>query len=437
MKLRFALAAVGLTLLFAAWKISPPVGAKSARNDQPTPYPDRVILTWVGDPARSAAVTWRTDTSVTKAKAQIAVADDGPAFAKRAVEIAAASARFRSNAGEAINHSVRFTDLKPATLYAYRVGDGASWTEWHQFRTASDKPEPLTFLYVGDAQNDILSLWSRVVRMGYARAPEAHFFIHAGDLVNRGSSDEEWGDWFRAGGWIHATIPSFPVAGNHEYDRRDGNRRLLTDHWRAQFTLPENGVPGLEESNYYVDVQGVRVVALNANERQQEQAAWLDEVLSRDPQRWTVLTFHQPIYSTARSRDNKELRETWQPVFDKHAVDLVLQGHDHTYARSNLMTGVNARGGKAGTVYVVSVSGPKMYENQRQPWMIRKAEDTQLFQVIRIDGESLRYESRTARGILYDAFELRKRKRGPNQLVNLIPDTPERLRGAMPDSGAE
>ena len=35
------------------------------------------------------------------------------------------------------------------------------------------------------------------------------------------------------------------------------------------------------------------------------------------------------------------------------------------------------------------------------------AEDTQLFQVIRIDGARLRYEARTATGRLYDAFELR------------------------------
>jgi hypothetical protein len=34
-------------------------------------------------------------------------------------------------------------------------------------------------------------------------------------------------------------------------------------------------------------------------------------------------------------------------------------------------------------VYVVSVSGPKMYNLEREDWMARTAEDTQLYQVIR------------------------------------------------------
>ena len=33
---------------------------------RPGPLPDRIILTWKGDPTRSQAVTWRTDTSVNR-----------------------------------------------------------------------------------------------------------------------------------------------------------------------------------------------------------------------------------------------------------------------------------------------------------------------------------------------------------------------------------
>jgi hypothetical protein len=105
---------------------------------------------------------------------------------------------------------------------------------------------------------------------------------------------------------------------------------------------------------------------------------------------------------------------------------LVLTGHDHTYARSNLVSGTNMVD-KSGTVYVVSVSGPKMYQVDREDWMARTAARTQLFQVVRIDGNKLRYESRTARGVLYDAFELTKQGAGrANKLVNRIPATPER-----------
>jgi hypothetical protein len=68
-----------------------------------------------------------------------------------------------------------------------------------------------------------------------------------------------------------------------------------------------------------------------------------------------------------------------------------------------------------------------MYRNMRSDWMARAADNTQLFQVIHVDGDRLSYESRTARGVLYDAFELRQRDGQPNELINKIPDTPARL----------
>ncbi|MCP5110744.1 MAG: metallophosphoesterase, partial [bacterium] len=296
----------------------------------------------------------------------------------------------------------------------------------NQCRTANQGAAPLTFLYCGDAQNDLHEHWSRVVRMAFTQAPKANFILHAGDLVSKGNSDAEWGEWFRASGWIHRTIPAIVTPGNHEYPRQ-GGMRSLSYHWQPQFALPQNGADGVKESCYYTDIQGVRVISLNSNELEDEQGAWLDDVLANNPNRWTILTFHHPIYSSARGRDNKRLREAWQPIFDKHGVDLVLQGHDHSYGRSNMVTGVGERTGDNGAVYVVSVSGPKQYQVDRQPWMERLAEHTQLFQVIRISGDLLEYEARTARGVLYDAFALRKQEQGPNQLINGIPDTPERF----------
>ncbi|MEZ5396365.1 MAG: metallophosphoesterase family protein [Bryobacterales bacterium] len=133
------------------------------------------------------------------------------------------------------------------------------------------------------------------------------------------------------------------------------------------------------------------------------------------------------LFRRRRPRQS-ELRELLQPIYDKHRVDLVLTGHDHTYARSNLTVGANVQSGDAGTVYVVSVSGPKMYELERKDWMQRAAEDTQLFQKIRIDGDRLRYESYTARGALYDAFELQKQAGAPNRMIQAVPDSQENLR---------
>jgi 3',5'-cyclic AMP phosphodiesterase CpdA len=223
-----------------------------------------------------------------------------------------------------------------------------------------------------------------------------------------------------APGWIYRSVPSFPTPGNHEYP----SRGVLNANWKPQFTLPRNGVPGLEETNYYVDIHGLRMISLNSNEKQTEQAEWLDQLLASNTQHWVICTFHHPIFSTARGRDNKSLRELWQPVFDKHAVDMVLTGHDHTYGRTNVMTGAAARSTMGGTVYVVSVSGPKMYRHDKAPVHARVAEDTQLYQVIRINADRLSYEARTARGDLYDAFDLVKIKGRPNRLIPKPPVAP-------------
>ena len=120
----------------------------------------------------------------------------------------------------------------------------------------------------------------------------------------------------------------------------------------------------------------------------------------------------------------------FKPLFDKHKVDIVLQGHDHAYGRgmvSNVPTGAKVKDESSGTVYVVSVSGPKMYDISNDQWMQRKARNTQLFQIISIKDNKLSYEAYTAHGELYDAFDLVKSKRSINNLVNRIPAIGERL----------
>ena len=418
----------------------------SPQNDlsAPASYPDRISLNLYEDSASSFSVTWRTDTTITQAKAEIAVATAAPRFWRNSQTFQAKTsvmdARHIKNAGlKAHYHSVVFDGLKPNTLYAYRVGDGETWSEWIHYRTASDKNEPFAFLYVGDAQNEILNVWSRLIREGYRRQPNARFIIHAGDLVNRAHKDSEWHEWFEASGFIHRMVPAVPVPGNHEYDEYNHffEEEHLSVQWKHQFRLPENGPEGLEETAYYVDYQGLRIVGLNSEVEAEykKQAVWLDNVLSDNNQKWTILTFHRPVFSASRGRDNAAVREIIKPVIDKHQVDMVLNGHDHSYARgnmspaaaTNIATGVNLQD-KTGTVYVVSVSGGKMYTLKPEGWenyegeRKRAAENTQLFQEISINGDTLSYRAYTATQQLYDAFDLIKTETGFNKLVELEND---------------
>lgn len=386
---------------------------------RPSVMPDRIVLSWTDTPAHSEAVTWRTDTSITTAVAQIATADSGTNIESRARTVPAVSCTLATDLWRTHYHSVTFGELKSDTLYAYRVGDGTHWSEWLQFRTASDQSRPFSFIYFGDVQKGIRPLWSRVLREAFRAAPDAKCLVFGGDLVSDGASDTQWGELFSAGDWLYGMIPVLPSPGNHEYKKDKTGRWTLSRHWRVQFALPENGPEGLKECAYYVDCQGTRIISLNSIERITEQAAWLDRVLSSNPNRWTIVTFHYPIFSSAEGHDKPQLRAAWKPILDKHSVDLVLTGHDHTYARSSL---------DGQTVYVTSVSGAKMYRLERKPWMVRAAEGAQLFQVITVGPDCLSFEARTADGKLYDAFELKKQKDGSKILAEQVPiGVPRRL----------
>ena len=123
----------------------------------PTPIPDRIVLTWEDDPATTQSVTWRTDESVTQALGQVALANvNGRALSP--INLPAATTRFQSDINTALYHTVTFKGLQPETLYAYRVGDGINWSEYFHFKTASSAPKPFSFIYFGDAQNDVRML---------------------------------------------------------------------------------------------------------------------------------------------------------------------------------------------------------------------------------------------------------------------------------------
>lgn len=411
--------------------------------DLPTEYPDRIAVTWSDNPATSFSVTWRTSTDVSEAFAEITIAKASPDLSASSDTVLALTETVdlsfvKDEHMEANFHRVTFFGLQSDTLYAYRLGDGTNWSSWYQTRTASQEAEPFKFIYFGDAQNGLHSHWARNIRMAYTIASDARFIVHAGDLVNIAHRDTEWGEWFEAAGWISGTLPAIPIPGNHEYQPYEGSIGIpkLSALWRPQFTLPMNGVEGLEETTFYIDYQGVRIVGLNSNVKLDDQAPWLDEVLTNNPHKWALLTFHHPVFSSAGDRDNPKLRNLWKPIIDKHNVDLVMQGHDHSYARGrsiNTGKGSNSRSPE-GTVYVNSVSGSKMYRVSRDLWkdknaeMERAAENTQLFQVIEIDNDTLRYQAFTATGLLYDAFDIVKQQQAPNLFIERSDQLgPERL----------
>jgi len=376
---------------------------------------ERIILNLTENPATSQAVTWQTGPHSTNPQAQIVQATDSTVLTIHARTVYATTEIVQLDSVKRVHyHSVIFNSLDPNTLYAYRVSEGTYWSEWNQFKTATEHSDTFSFIYFGDPQNNIKSMCSRIFRAAYKKVPDAGFWLFTGDIVNIGHVDRLWAELYDALGWIPRMTPMVLLPGNHSYYTMtvdDEKIRMITPLWRPQFTLPENGPDGLEETAYFFDYQGVRFVILNGDEKLIEQAKWLDRLLAENPQRWTVVAIHQPFYSTAKDRDNSFLRELFIPYFDKYSVDLVLQGHDHTYGRTyKLRNGIRVANKKKGTVYVVSVSGTKAYSVNPhfEDLMVKMGTGRQLFQKITVGKKRLQYESYTATGELYDHFELRK-----------------------------
>jgi hypothetical protein len=387
-------------------------------------FPDRIVASPAQDAATGFAVAWRTSTLTAPPQLELALAGDSPDMGT-VRQINARSRALQSENGTSQHHRADIDGLQADTLYAYRVQGQGTWSAWHHFRTAGAAGQPLTLLYFGDTQNKNLSHVSRVIRQGSQAAPDARLVLFAGDLVSGGDGedDSEWGEWFAAGGWLLPGTAVAPAAGNHEYfeefEDTPQERRVLGGHWPVSFALPGNGAAAAASTTYWFDYQGVRVVVLDGTSAldlgtAQAQARWLDQVLADSAQPWNVVVVHQPLYPLRAERDTSVLAEQVRPVLRRHRVDLVLQGHDHTYGR-------RADDAVALPQYISSVAGPKQYRlsPQARATMAPVAEDTQFFQVLRLDGSRLHYEARTVTGRLYDAFEISRDTAGKKRFTEI------------------
>ena len=375
------------------------------------PAPHRIALTWTDDPARTQTVNWRTDASVFESYGEIAPATSTANFIRNIQRVRATTTPVQTESGSVRHHRVTFANLDPNTTYIYRIGGHRSWSPWHQFTTAADSTAGFSFLYLGDARGNLLPLWSRTIRSAFAQLPNARFIAHAGGLVTQGIRDRDWGEWFEAAGWINATIPSLPVPGISEYE--DGR---LTKYWRAHFALPFNGIPSRLGTNYVMDYQGAKLIALDSNGDIDAQASWMEKVLANNDRPWVIAMFHRSVYPEVAHDDaQRAIRKAWMPVFERHGVDMVLQGHYKGYARS-AQTG--AKRESPSPVYVASVSGVATADGR--PAGIGDFDIPQLYQVVEVGRNALKFWAYTAVGALHDAFEIRRNANGKKDLLNLM-----------------
>ena len=369
--------------------------------------PDHVVLTWNGDPTTTQAIQWRTGPEIETGVVSFARKGDDAFDPSDGTKVAAESRKLVQNT--LLNdpvvywHTATITGLEPGATYSYAVGDGAgTWRDPAEFTTVSTEIRPFSFFYMGDAQNG-LDTWGNLVHKSFAHRPDAAFYIMAGDLVNRGAERDDWDKLFHNAEGIWDRRQLVPVPGNHEY--QGGNAQWYLD----QFALPAEGPVG--ELSYVIRYSNALFVMLDSNRGIEEQAPWLEAQLANTDATWKIAVYHHPAYSSGIDRDNKAVRQRWGALFDKYHVDLALQGHDHAYLRTYPMRDQERVDSPAdGTIYIVSVSGTKFYEQGDFAYTQFGMTNVSTYQVldIKIDGNRLEYSAFDVDGQTRDTFVIEK-----------------------------
>lgn len=369
------------------------------------PAPDQIALTWSGDPQTTQTIQWRAAPAVTDGAVQYRLG--AAEFVADAVRTVIAD-KLVENDPENARFSATLTGLEPGAVYAYRVGSPAidAWSPWDEFRTAPSAPHAFSFVYLGDPQEG-LDVFGQTLAKAYETSPEAAFTIIAGDLVNSGSYRSEWDDFFANGAPWFGRRTLIPALGNHDYDP-DAPYMYLD-----LFTLRENGPADFPAERAYSFTYGnAFFVVLDSNIGIESQVEWLDRELTANADaKWKFAIYHHPAYASRRARDNHELRARWGALFDKHHVDMALQGHDHAYLRTYPMRdGERAPSAAEGTYYVVSVSGTKYYEQEERDYTEAGFEETSTYQVLDIETgpDRLTYRAYDLEGTVRDEVIIEK-----------------------------
>jgi len=125
--------------------------------------------------------------------------------------------------------------------------------------------------------------------------------------------------------WGRHLARTRPVAGNHEYATGAGP---YFEYFGS------NAGPG--GAGYYSYTAGPWVViALNSEISSapgSEQMMWLRNELAGRRSLCTAVIWHRPLFSSGHHGDNPDMRDMWRTLYEFN-VDLVINGHDHSYER--------------------------------------------------------------------------------------------------------
>ena len=254
-----------------------------------------------------------------------------------------------------------------------------------------------TFVYIGDIQDREPGLTRDFLRSIEERQPQADAWLFAGDMLERGH-DRYWEIFYEAVRDFAPHTPFLPAAGNHEYTK--GLNKHADPRWIEAF--PRETLP-FGVFSYCTDYPHARLVTIDTNHLPYgflTLIEWLKKVLTeRTDHPFLIVMMHHGVHSMASGRVNLTERLILGPLFRKCGVHLVLQGHDHVYAR------MKAKPGEPH--YLTSTTSLKSYGVKPDPSRLEASADSGRFYVVLdIDGETLRGTTFDEKHTPFDQFTI-------------------------------
>ena len=367
---------------------------------QKTAAPTNLLAGATQDPEHAKTITWMSSPVAGTGKALLQVAtqsaykDQGDAAFKTATGRANVATYSADSSAVRLNTATA-TELKPGTTYVYRVGDGINWSAPRTFTTLHGGSD-YTFNVFGDTQvSDDTGLddFSTVLSSIEKAKPASDFTIHVGDFNDDQSvfsEADKTAEMFNQ----HPAFDSLDmihVLGNHEYMGDDGSKSA------EMLGVPNTNGPAANKlGTYSVDYGNMHIAVIGWTDNEQTMKAemtWLKQDMQATKKTWKIVLTHQPVYNkNPADAQSLMFHDMLAPVCDELGIDLVFNGHDHSYGRTYPL--INRKQAKNGTVYIATGhTGDKTYEIQpTQPavWqVVQKDKDEKVYLTLHVTGDKM------------------------------------------------
>ncbi len=324
--------------------------------------PSHIAVTFGEDAATSRNISYFTKYSLTDTDIQIVPYSKNPDFSKGTTvkanidtncEIDAEREYYAIDLGfigiithkmQVNRHTIEITGLEEGTKYCYRVGDADRgwWSDIGVIDTA-DNTNAFSFFHMTDPQSvtekQYAENWAVTLDTAFTKHSDADFILNTGDLVDNGNDFVEWKRMFNTAADTLMDTVMMAASGNHE--ERGDNAQVNNFVYS---NLPEQDTT--TGVYYSFDYNTAHVAVLNSNDLNDEgglsdaQIQWLTEDMNASEKAWKFVALHKAPYSNGSHFDDEDvaaIRTQLATLMPELNIDVVFQGHDHVYMRTDVM----------------------------------------------------------------------------------------------------